>query len=189
MSINEVKQELSHELIYHIDNLETLKQLILNGADVNYQNELGWCALLEAICFGNSETVSYLVSIGAKIKVRDIKGRNTLFWAIYNEDISMIKTLISFGIDLNEDVYPQLPALHFATYKNNISILDILLKNGVDIDQECSYTNSSAMIYACLYQKNQALEFLKNNGADMLFTDKLGNSPIKLLEKDSICLN
>ena len=131
MSINEVKQELSKELIFHVDNINTLKQLILNGADINYQNINGWCALFEAVCLGYNETVVFLISMQGDIQLKDKKGRNALFWALYHEDISMVKTLISLGVNPKEEVYPGLSSLEYASYKNNVFLIDILLKNSL----------------------------------------------------------
>jgi len=116
-------KELSHELIKHCDDLDTIKQLVLNGADVNYQTKRGWCIVLEAARLGNVETLMEVVRLGADINATDIKFRNALYWAMYCNKPEIVDKLLELGIDTTADVYPGMTALDYALYKKNDTLV------------------------------------------------------------------
>merc|ERR1711991_791552 len=119
MSVNEISHELSVETINYVHDISTLKQLLLNGASINFQNKIGWSALFEAVTFGHAVTLKELITMGVNINMIDSKGRNALFWALFHNQTQCAKDLISYGINLTNDVSPLLPAIHYATYKQN----------------------------------------------------------------------
>lgn len=187
MSVNEFNLELSHEIIGNANNIQTIKQLVLNGATVNYQtvNE-GWCILFEVVTLGLEDSLKSIIDLGVNINVTDKRGRNALFWAIFNDNLTMVNKLIEYGINLKNDVYPSMPAIHYAVYKNNIDIVKCLLENGIDIN-DIDSTNSTALIFAYLYGKDEMIKFLEKNGANMQHMDIFGNTPYILKLKEKKC--
>lgn len=119
MCKNCLKKELSNELFYHCDDIDTIKQLVLNGADINYQSKFGWTILLEAARTGNLQTLEEVIKLGADINVMDMKFRNALYWAMYNNHPKVVVKLLELGIDTKADVYPGMTALDYAYYKKN----------------------------------------------------------------------
>ena len=49
MSCNTLQDALSSELILSAKDIDTIKQLLINGAEINYQSTDGWCLLFELI--------------------------------------------------------------------------------------------------------------------------------------------
>ena len=164
MSCNTLQDALSSELILHAEDISTVKQLLLNGADINYQSNEGWCLLFELIVLGLDQHIVALKEDAFDIHIKDAKSRSALFWAINYEKPNIVKTLLALGYDINQNVTDELPALHYAVYKNNATIVTTLLEHQIDIECKDKYENS-ALGYAYLYQREEMIKLLKQRGA------------------------
>ena len=164
MSCDTLQDALSAELTLHAKDIITVKQLILNGADVNYQSSDGWCLLFELVSLGLSKHLIQLKQYGLDIDVRDFKGRNALFWAIYHENVDVLESLIHLGYNLDLNVTAKLPALHYAVYKNNSKIVNTLLSHSYDLNRKDMY-EQTALDYAYYYNRQEMITLLKKWGA------------------------
>jgi ankyrin repeat protein len=164
MSCNTLKDALSSELILHAADSHTVKQLLMNGADINYQSKEGWCLLFELISLNLHQELASLRDTKLNIEITDAKGRNALFWSIYHEHLEVLDTLISIGCKLTTSVTQGLPALHYAVYKNNTNMIKLLLDSGVDIEIRDSH-NNTALAYANLYKREEIITLLTRRGA------------------------
>jgi len=106
------------------------------------------------------------------VNSRDCKGRNALYWAILQNNIYVIKALINLRINLY--VSPNLSAMNFAVYLDNVKVLKCLKSCGLDIDM-IDEINSTPLIYALLYKKQNSVNFLISNGANLEHEDFMGN--------------
>lgn len=154
---------LSCELLLHATELETLEQLVLNGADVNYQAENGWCLLFEFVSLNLTKELKFFAD-KLTMDTVDTKGRTALFWAIYHNHTESVRTLLELEYNVHKNVHPSLPALHYAVYKGNSEIVQLLLDRGIDINQEDSL-QKTALTYAQMYERNEMVNLLKSNGA------------------------
>ena len=116
-----------------------------------------------------------------EINSKDINGRNALYWAINKNKTELIKELISLGI--NTEISPNLSAINYAIYLDNITILKCLKNCGLNID-EIDDVNSTPLIYAILYKKQNSIKYLIENGANLEHEDFLGNTPAQLLKSN-----
>lgn len=116
-----------------------------------------------------------------EINSKDINGRNALYWAINKNKTEIIKELISLGI--NTEISPNLSAINYAIYLDNIKILKCLKNCGLNID-EIDDVNSTLLIYAILYKKQNSIKYLIENGANLEHEDFLGNTPAQLLKSN-----
>ena len=164
MSCNTLQDALSAELILNASDSHTVKQLLSNGAQINYQSDEGWCLLFELISLNLYQEIALLSHTKLNLEIIDTKGRNALFWSIYHEHHHVLKTLISMGCDLETEVTQGLPALHYAVYKNNREIITLLLDNSVDIESKDSHDNT-ALAYAHLYEREEMITLLTQRGA------------------------
>ena len=164
MSCNTLKDALSSELILHAKDIHTVKQLLINGAEINYQSKEGWCLLFELISLNLYQEIASLHDRKLNIEIIDAKGRNALFWSIYHEHTHVLETLMNMGCKLTTFVAHGLPALHYAVYKNNIDIISQLLDEGVDIESRDSHGNT-ALAYAHLYEREESITLLTHRGA------------------------
>ena len=164
MPCNTLQDALSSELILHAADIQTVKQLLLNGAQINYQSEEGWCLLFELISFNLHEEIASLKDTDLNVEMTDTTGRNALFWRIQHEHYEVLRTLIKMGCDLTRSVIHGLPALHYAVYKNNQEIVTLLLEEGIDI--ECKDPDeNTALAYAYHYESKDMISLLTQRGA------------------------
>jgi len=173
----EFNEVLSSELFFNLDDKATFEQLLLNGANLHYTDKNGWNLLFEAITLGLEDKIEQLISLGIDLNIRDNKGRNALFWAIYHKKHNIIRKLVSLGI--KSEVSQNLSAINYAVYKNDVKIIKCLKNCGTDIN-EFDDVNSTPLIYAVLYNKLHSIDYLINNGANILHEDFLGNSALSL---------
>jgi len=164
MSCHSLKDALSSELILHAADTHTVQQLLINGAEINYQSAEGWCLLFELISLNLYQEIALLNHTKLNIEISDTKGRNALFWSIYHDHPNVLKTLIGMGCNLEAHVTYGLPALHYAVYKNNTGIITLLLDEGVDIESKDSH-NNTALAYAHLYEREEMVTLLTQRGA------------------------
>ena len=59
-------------------DIEKVKQLIVQGADVNAKDVSGKTALLWAAWYGHTEVVKLLIQAGADVNAKDDEGRTAL---------------------------------------------------------------------------------------------------------------
>ena len=98
-------------------NLEMVKYLVSNGADIKAKNNKDGTALMWAAKSGNIETVKYLVSNGADIKAKNNKDGTALMWAAKSGNIETVKFLVSNGADIKAKTENGKAALQFAVKK------------------------------------------------------------------------
>jgi len=83
-------------------NLELVKYLVGQGADVNARGIDGMTVLLYASKSGNLELVKYLVDdLGMNIKEKDKLGFTPLHYSLISGNVDVIKYLVENGADVN----------------------------------------------------------------------------------------
>ena len=165
-------------------NIEKIKFLIENGADVNhrvyhedghyesdddihgfnYGCNCGRTALIYAVNGGHVETVKLLIENGADVNVRDCSDMNLLMY-LYNTNI-----------------YAYTPS---PTDEEIIAIAELLIENGVDVNATDKY-GQTVLKYAVNYKaKNyEAISFLIENGADVNAIDESGQTVLDYAKKE-----
>lgn len=78
-------------------NLEEVKSLIRNGADINAKDKYGDTALMGASREGNLEVVKFLVQKGANINVKNEDGNTALMEALGEGNLEVVQYLKSKG--------------------------------------------------------------------------------------------
>ena len=128
--------ELSQLLIENINNEDTFNQLLFNGANINIQNEIGWCILFESISLNLNHKIRGFLEYGVNINIRDAKSRNALFWSVYFDNFDATKILLSLNSDLIVSSKYDLHLFHYAVYKNNLPLVKYLVENGMILKQK-----------------------------------------------------
>ncbi|MFY9309466.1 MAG: ankyrin repeat domain-containing protein [Bacteroidia bacterium] len=86
------------------NNIQLLKWLIDNGANINHQDRNGYTALHFAAQEKRQECAELLIGKGADINLQDIYGNNPLFTAVFNSrgDTRLVKLYVQNGADLDQ---------------------------------------------------------------------------------------
>lgn len=109
-------------------DLTTLKSLVKNGADVNFENSRGETALFFACQRGHLETVKFLIGREADIDHRDNQGYISLFYALKHPEI--VRYLLGVGVDANTPGKHRESALYHASRLKCVSTVGILIEQG-----------------------------------------------------------
>jgi ankyrin repeat protein len=131
-------------------NLETIKKLVKDGADVKAKDYKGITPLYYAANY-NSE----------------------------HEKIDIVKFLINNGANVNAKNNEGMTPLHIAVYFENLDVVKFLVVNGADINAKDD-EGKTPLHKAARYANTEAVKFLVVNGADVNTKDKEGYTPIQL---------
>jgi uncharacterized protein len=121
--------------------VDSLRELIDAGADVNVQNENGYTPLMAAAHDGRLECIKLLIERGADVNRQDESGFTALTNAVQHSNEQTVQLLISNGADVNLRTKASFTPLMFLAYNNyppaNISeVANALLSAGADRDAE-----------------------------------------------------
>lgn len=124
--------QLSMDLIDAInrDAPKEITRLISAGADVNYQNNLGWTNLQQACLDGDISLVQKLLNLGADINLADCCGWSPLHEACFFGSLEIVKILIAAGANPNQIMGEddlRLP-IDVAREKGYLDIVDFLME-------------------------------------------------------------
>jgi hypothetical protein len=131
-----MKMETAHTVLdaARDGRVETMRELITTGADVNSKDPCGKTALMLASCRGHKEIVTVLITAGADANARDDNGNTALIYATYYTQLApssrwgaIVKALLSAGADPTvEGGYKQMSALMWAKELKQNDILALL---------------------------------------------------------------
>ena len=137
-------------------NVETIKLLLDNNADVDKQNIKGQSALLLAAQFADNTntssiaTVKLLLDHGAIVNDENMCGCTALSFACANNNVELAKLLLDYGADVNISNICRICPLYFVLMNPvevNIELLLLLLENGADI-HNINMFDTSPLLYA-----------------------------------------
>lgn len=132
---NEMDRELMSLVTYwnSKDNIDEVKTLLLNGANVNVSNNNKETPLYHAVYSQDVSLVKLLLSYQPNINVIDeLYGNSILPQAVYSDNIEITKMLLDAGADIeiqssSDEVTPLF-------YIKSIKMLKLLIKYGVNIN-------------------------------------------------------
>ena len=111
-------------------DVDTLKKLLAEGADVNVNDEDGDLLLHEAIWRDHLDVVQVLIDAGADVNARDANGDPLLHEAIWRGHTEVVQILIDAGADVNAVDSDGDPLLHEAIWRGHTEIEQILVSAG-----------------------------------------------------------
>ena len=160
------------EAAAHKDTLK-LRELIRNGADVNYKNEYGTSALIQIAIMGDLESSKMLIDRGADVNARNSSGESPLITACmrYSDNAPIVKLLLDHKADVNAaDKDKETPLIKALTnYNTSPEIVKMLIDAGADVnvkDAKGQTPISSIGLWSNNKSNGQVMEMLLKKGAD-----------------------
>ena len=153
-------------------DMETIKSLLNQGADVNVKDNYGRYALhYAAWLHEDPETAKLLLDQGADVNVKDDDGRSALHFAAINGHTKTVELLLDWGVDMNVKDNNEWNALHYASRNGHTETVKLLLDRGVDINIK-GYNGWTALHYAAEATYNwgkyeETVSLLLNRGIDV----------------------
>ncbi len=117
--------------------IQAIRWLLQNGANVNYLDAQGNTPLMVAAWEGHGNLVDLLIKCGAVVNGKNRFGFTALVLAVHYQREAIVKRLLLSGADVNETYETQGALLKnplvVAGYHDNISIAQLLIKHGADL--------------------------------------------------------
>lgn len=156
-----------------------LKKLIMAGADVNENTDLG-SPLMTALCRQrvNTETVIALINSGADVNYSNKYGKSLLHVAVAKSEDICVEKLLCAGAQVNVLDSDGNSPLWIAVCDNNAKIATMLLEYGGDVNFTNRYYNMSLLCKSACDRNNTLFKLLLDHGANVNETTKLGAPPL-----------
>lgn len=151
-------------------DLNSIKRLLAEGADVNSKDSLGRTPLLHALEHGNINlaVLQTLLAARADVNARDKGGLTPLSAAVTvawgNDRVTIIRELLAAGADINAKNIAGATALMQAAAVGDTQAVQLLLEKGADANA-CTATGESALSWAEQHNQIQVIELLRRAGA------------------------
>eukprot|EP00026_Physarum_polycephalum_P011812 Phypoly_transcript_12056.p1 GENE.Phypoly_transcript_12056~~Phypoly_transcript_12056.p1 ORF type:complete len:274 (+),score=42.89 Phypoly_transcript_12056:197-1018(+) len=160
--------------------IETVKQLLDNGAHPDSQNVYGYTPLLAAISRGHLSVASALIQRGANVHLSSVEGESALHFAAIRGDESLVASLLENGAFLNIQDAEGDTVLHWVVREKTYAMLNYLLQQkhcNSSIPNEDGET--PLHLAACLGDELSVDCLLKHN-ANPTLLDSNGQTPLDL---------
>ena len=130
------------------DDPESVKLLLLQGANVDFRDQDGWTpTMLAAIC-GSPQCLRVLVASGANLHVQDHEGWTALMAAAGDGEADCVDILLRAGSPVDSrDSFMRTPLLICASICCSLDTIDLLLAAGAD-PEDSDADGLSALVHA-----------------------------------------
>ncbi|XP_061189952.1 uncharacterized protein LOC133197762 [Saccostrea echinata] len=114
--------------------IETVEQLVNQGADVSIYNDDKITPLYLASQNGHMEIVQYLIEHGANVNIYDIENVTPLSMASQNGHTEIVKHLIEHGANVNISTDKNVTPLLKASQNGHMEIIQYLIEHGANVN-------------------------------------------------------
>ncbi|KAF2972156.1 hypothetical protein GQX73_g1393 [Xylaria multiplex] len=166
-------------------HFETVRYLLLEGADPNYLDELGRSPLFCASESGNKGIVSLFIEKGASPNAVNSEGFSSLQLAARNGNLDVVKKLLRFlesgdraakSTSGHSGVESKSP-LHFAAENGHNDVVRLLLDEGLSCDSKDS-DGRTPLLYACQAGLLPTVKLLLSQKVDVNAQDSTGRTSL-----------
>lgn len=148
-------------------DVEQVRDLLRQGADVNAAQSDGLTALHWAAMNNDTELAGVLLYAGATVRpLTRVGGYTPLHLAARSGHAEVIQTLLDAGADANAWTSTGVTALHFAALANADGAIRALAGGGADLDAQDGYQSRTPLVFAAGRNATTALTTLLELGAD-----------------------
>ncbi|HEY0323557.1 MAG TPA: ankyrin repeat domain-containing protein [Pyrinomonadaceae bacterium] len=146
-------------------DLERIKLLVAQGADVNALSRDEWTPLMIASLGGDVEMVKTLFGNGAALHDAGGKGWTALMIATIEGQTDVVRALLEHGAEVSAKNNAGWTALRFAVSMDETEILRVLLDAGADVNV-ADKEGKTALMQAAGENIRESLKVLLDAGAD-----------------------
>lgn len=108
-------------------DLQSFKDLMAYGADINAQNKQGMTALLYALRANNRDLVKEILTLNdTDVNISNVLGQSPLYWAAYIGDDIVVNALLTLGADYNKKTNNNQTALQIAKLNNRTKVVRVI---------------------------------------------------------------
>ena len=156
-------------------NIEKVKQLLEQGADINATNKKGDAPLFIAIDKKNLDMVKFLIEQGADVHARGQYQETPLMRAVWKGAKDIVEYLLPMS-DIEAEDKDGDTALIYAAEFNRLEIAKLLIAHGADVNKKNHYQRT-ALHKAADQGHLKMVQFLVEHGADPYARDKYDYTP------------
>jgi ankyrin repeat protein len=149
-------------------DLDSVKELVESGENINEQNDQGYTPLHEAVKGNYLKIANYLIENGADPHIKNNKGETALMIAQINQQKKILACLLNAAYGVEDAVL----ALRQAVKENQWQIVSELIEQKL-VDKSVM---SSALMDASEKSDVKIIELLLAHGADINVKDRSGNT-------------
>ncbi|MEP7150023.1 MAG: ankyrin repeat domain-containing protein [Acidobacteriota bacterium] len=157
------------------EDLDTVRDLIAAGEDVNRADDDGSTPLFAAVRSGNLEIVRLLIDFGAKVNVRNEEKETPLMMLDEDSPVEMVELLIRSGAKVNRVANDGDTALIRAAKGAQPAVLKALIDAGADLDVR-NKEGVTALMNAADDENLENVRLLVLAGADINIRDEEGDN-------------
>ncbi|MEE2637990.1 MAG: ankyrin repeat domain-containing protein [Acidobacteriota bacterium] len=149
-------------------DIERVRELLRDGADVNAPQVDGSTALHWAVQWDDVETASLLLEAGANIAAVNEAGATPMQLAAINGSARFLKLLLDAGADVNASLSPHGDtALMMAARTGALDAIQTLLASGAQVNTTETWGGTTALMWAVSEHHADAVALLIEQGADV----------------------
>lgn len=173
---NDIADQNIFDYIRHND-LDSIKNYIKVGSDLNITNINGFTPLIYASFLGRFDVIKLLLNENVFLDKTNANGMTALsITSEYREHYNIVKLLLEFGANPNiKDIHDNTALIHACCGFNNLNNIKLLLDNNADINLQ-NDKGRTALIESSIRFSIENIEILLDYGADEYILDNDGES-------------
>ncbi|GAB5579410.1 ankyrin repeat domain-containing protein 29 isoform X2 [Prionailurus iriomotensis] len=143
-------------------HIDCVRELVLQGADINLQRESGTTALFFAAQQGHNDVVRFLFEFGASTECRTkaTDGGTALLAASQYGHMQVVETLLKHGANIHDQLYDGATALFLAAQGGYLDVIRLLLSSGAKVNQPRQVDGTTALLKAANKGYNDVIKEL-----------------------------
>ena len=153
-----------------VENVEGMKQVLAEGANVSAADASGKAPLHVAATEGKVKAIDALLEAGAEIEARDRGGRTPLMWAVESRNAAAVERLIDAGADLAARDETGGTTLMWAAGFGSAETLDAILNAKPDITATDDH-GMTPLMWAASFGDGARVKMLVDAGIDVNIVD------------------
>ena len=166
--------------------LDRVKKLVAEGADVNAKDNGSYSPLHCAVCGEHKDMVEFLISHGAHVNAKTSRGWTPLMGA---QSTDIVRLLLVNDAPVNMSTETGVTALHVAVNRGNTEAVKLLLDYRANVNAKCPSTHGgwegwTPFHVACRNGNLDIVGLLLAHVADVNAKSDKGDTPLSLARKN-----